>query len=268
MAGSKRFIQVKKRFGLMVEISVLKEFQATIISAATVWSQPIVWTPRPPASQTCLSIHRCKPVDLEARTIEVKKLVRFRESQGRCRGHMASKRLTAWKFSVANLEDLDLAPGASTQLKIPTRAFKPEPQVEYFLELTFNLKRDFNWGKAGHEVAWDEFKLPDFSSIPAAKVKLRAPTIRQEYPTLENQSQDSEAKWPSPDVMDKMPALTVRPRGAVAGEAPLAQDLRLAGKDFEIIFDKGRNHEVVAVPGNRISPDPFAPRLLARPDRQ
>jgi len=81
----------EKRFGLMVEISVLKEFQATIISAATVWSQPIVWDTRPPASQTCLSIHPLQASRPRSSNDRSEKLVRFRESQGRCRGHMASK---------------------------------------------------------------------------------------------------------------------------------------------------------------------------------
>ena len=58
---------------------------------------------------------------------------------------------------------MDLAAGASKRLTIPTKAFKPEPGVEYFLELSFTLQHDQPWAKAGHEIAWDEFKLPDFA---------------------------------------------------------------------------------------------------------
>ena len=47
------------------------------------------------------------------------------------------------------------------QLAIPVKPFTPEPGVEYFLELSFRLKHDTPWAKQGHEIAWDQFKLPD-----------------------------------------------------------------------------------------------------------
>jgi beta-galactosidase len=59
------------------------------------------------------------------------------------------------------IQDLVLPPGASRRFVIPIKPFEPKPGVEYFLELSFALKRSLPWAKAGHEIAWDEFKLPD-----------------------------------------------------------------------------------------------------------
>ena len=67
----------------------------------------------------------------------------------------------------------DLAPRATAQLAIPVKAFTPEPGVEYFLEVSFRLKQDESWAKRGHEIAWDQFKLPD--AAPASVVGRRAP---------------------------------------------------------------------------------------------
>ena len=46
------------------------------------------------------------------------------------------------------------------------KAFTPEPGTEYFLEVSFRLKQDESWASRGHELAWDQFKLPD--SAPAS----------------------------------------------------------------------------------------------------
>jgi beta-galactosidase len=61
----------------------------------------------------------------------------------------------------------DLPPRTTTQLSIPVKLFTPEPGVEYFLDLSFRLKRDEPWAKRGHELAWDQFQLPDAAPAPA-----------------------------------------------------------------------------------------------------
>ncbi|MDR0901484.1 MAG: DUF4981 domain-containing protein, partial [Opitutaceae bacterium] len=56
---------------------------------------------------------------------------------------------------------LPLAPRATCNIQIPDiLAITPEPGVEYFLEVSFTLRDDTPWAKAGHEVAWEQFKLP------------------------------------------------------------------------------------------------------------
>jgi len=69
----------------------------------------------------------------------------------------------------------DLAPRATAQLAVPVKSFKPEPGVEYFLDVSFRLKRDQSWAKAGHELAWDQFKLPDAAPAVEAGLASAAP---------------------------------------------------------------------------------------------
>jgi len=71
----------------------------------------------------------------------------------------------------------DLAPRATAQLAIPVKTFAPEPGAEYFLEVSFRLKQDESWASRGHEIAWDQFKLPD--AAPAARPNTAAlPPLR------------------------------------------------------------------------------------------
>lgn len=58
------------------------------------------------------------------------------------------------------LAKLSVAPRETKRIAIPVRAFKAGPGVEYFLEVSFTLRKDAPWAKAGHEVAWEQFKLP------------------------------------------------------------------------------------------------------------
>jgi beta-galactosidase len=58
------------------------------------------------------------------------------------------------------LADLALAPRETKAVAIPFAPIAPAPATEYFLELSFKLKADTPWAPAGHEVAWEQFKLP------------------------------------------------------------------------------------------------------------
>jgi beta-galactosidase len=118
----------------------------------------------------------CAPVDLAARTITVQNRYDFTDL----------KDIAAGTWSLAGdgreiqrgaLPELDLAPGATRQLALPLKPFKPQPGVEYFLEVRFALKRDMSWAKAGHEIAWDQFRLPD-AEPPATLSASRMPRLR------------------------------------------------------------------------------------------
>ncbi len=77
------------------------------------------------------------------------------------------------------LPPLDLPPRASRTVKIPLPEIDPEPGVEYFLTLSFKTRTATELVPAGHEVAWEQFKLPflkkkkplDLSSLPRLEVK-------------------------------------------------------------------------------------------------
>jgi beta-galactosidase len=107
----------------------------------------------------------CKPADLSRRTVEVKNWFDFTNLKDIA---VVNWRLTGdgKELQKGEVPAPDLAPRATTQLAIPARPFTPEPGAEYFLEVSFRLKRDALWAKRGHELAWDQFKLPE--AAPAA----------------------------------------------------------------------------------------------------
>jgi beta-galactosidase len=101
-----------------------------------------------------------------------------------------------------NLAPLDLGPDRKGPLHIPFRP--PElatPGAEYYLKISFALAEDTPWGLKGHEVAWDQFRVP--LAVPP-KLGL---------------------------ALDSMPDLTMTPEdGRVTVE----------GVGFRIVFDRAR----------------------------
>lgn len=75
-----------------------------------------------------------------------------------------------------NLADLALAPRETKVVAIPFAPITPAPATEYFLELSFKLKAGTPWAPAGHEVAWEQFKLP--FAAPAVAVGREMPPLR------------------------------------------------------------------------------------------
>ncbi|HWH69709.1 MAG TPA: glycoside hydrolase family 2 TIM barrel-domain containing protein, partial [Candidatus Sulfotelmatobacter sp.] len=120
----------------------------------------------------------CKPVGLAARKIEIKNWYQFLNLKDIAAAQWRLK-ADGKVIQSGQLTDLDIAPGATRQLPVPIQPFMPEPGLEYFLELSFTLQKDQPWAKAGHEIAWDEFKLPD--AVPARMATiLPPPALTQE----------------------------------------------------------------------------------------
>jgi len=71
------------------------------------------------------------------------------------------------------ITDLKVAPREHKALTLPIQPFASEPGVEYFLELSFRLAASMPWANAGHEVAWEQFKLPVAVPNPAPRAALR-----------------------------------------------------------------------------------------------
>ncbi len=67
------------------------------------------------------------------------------------------------------LSDIDLAPGNSKTITIPYKNTTPKPGAEYFLKIGFKLKNDTQWASEGHEIAWEQFKLPIQKPLPSYK---------------------------------------------------------------------------------------------------
>jgi beta-galactosidase len=89
-------------------------------------------------------------------------------------------------IDTGTLDNLDIGPGDSSEVTVPFKSIEPETGVEYFLDLSFVLADRQPWAPAGHEIAWEQFKLPleapagDFDSrqMPSLKHGDQEKTIR------------------------------------------------------------------------------------------
>lgn len=97
------------------------------------------------------------------------------------------------------LDRLRSAPAEREIVNIPFKNPELEPGAEYWLTLSFTLAEDTPWAKQGHEVAWEQFKVP--FDVP-------------EMPVIPH---------------DNMPGLKFTDN---------AECITVAGKDFQLIFDK------------------------------
>ena len=80
----------------------------------------------------------------------------------------------SWELSVDGevvqrgpLPVMSTRPGFSETISVPFSRPRLGPGAECFLNLRFTLAADTSWAKAGHEVAWEQFKLPFTASEPA-----------------------------------------------------------------------------------------------------
>lgn len=96
------------------------------------------------------------------------------------------------------LPELDLAPRQEREFQLPLPKIAPEPGMEYWLDLRFLARRELPWARKGHELAWEQFKLP--VGLPARKVELGS-----------------------------LPPLDMDERG---------DEVRFSGKDFVLLFDR------------------------------
>ena len=112
----------------------------------------------------------CRPIDLAARKIEIKNWFDFL--------NLADVATATWKLTgdgkevqSGKLAVPSLPPRATAEVTLPIKSFTPKPGVEYFVEVSFRLKRATGLLKAGHEIAWDQFELPDAAPVPALDAK-------------------------------------------------------------------------------------------------
>jgi beta-galactosidase/beta-glucuronidase len=76
------------------------------------------------------------------------------------------------------LPPLALAAGESALLTIPFRKPEIAPATEYWLEVSFVLANEALWAEQGHEVAWEQFRLP-YPVLPAQPVEVASlPALR------------------------------------------------------------------------------------------
>lgn len=67
---------------------------------------------------------------------------------------------------------MDLPPLTEKTLKVPYEITEPKAGAEYFVNVSFKLKEDESWAKAGHEIAMGQFKLPvEVPEVEAVKAE-------------------------------------------------------------------------------------------------
>ena len=109
-----------------------------------------------------------KPVDLAAGTVKVTNWHDFTPLDDALTGRWTVQADGSTVASGA-MPPLALGPRESKDVTLPLPAITPRPGVEYFLDVSWRLKADAPWGgRAGDEMAYDQFKLP--VGRPAAPV--------------------------------------------------------------------------------------------------
>jgi beta-galactosidase len=110
-----------------------------------------------------------KAVDLEKGQLEIKNGYFFTNINELVEG--------SWTISAddkvvqsGTIDNLDIAPEQTKQITIPFKSITPEAGVEYFLDVSFKLKQEQSWSSKGHELAWDQFKLPFEKTIAAVEM--------------------------------------------------------------------------------------------------
>jgi len=175
----------------------------------------------------------CTPVDLAARTVEVKNWFDFISLNDIAElywqlngdGHMLQE---------GTMPCPTVAPQSTAQITIPVQAFQPQPGVEYFLNLRFRLTKEESWAPKGHEIAWDQFKLPDEAApLPIPAGAATALTVTEDDSQLTVSGDTLTARFDK--TAGVLASLTVS--GTELIESPLRPDFWRAPIDN----DRGRN---------------------------
>ncbi len=70
------------------------------------------------------------------------------------------------------MPSVNLLPTDSATISIPAKKISPKLGAEYFITLRFKLKNGKNWAEVGHEVAWEQFKLPLYKAEESKKITI------------------------------------------------------------------------------------------------
>lgn len=68
------------------------------------------------------------------------------------------------------ISDLDIDPGKAKEIQLQFNNFSAVAGKEYYVVFSFKTKNASFYAAAGHEVAWDQFKLPQSSELKLPKI--------------------------------------------------------------------------------------------------
>jgi beta-galactosidase len=75
------------------------------------------------------------------------------------------------------LPPLDIEPGQEKEFTLALPSIRPEPGVEYWLNLSFVSKQQTSWAPKGHELSWEQFLVPG-SAPPADAPPANLPRLQ------------------------------------------------------------------------------------------
>ena len=134
------------------------------------------WTPHPglfAIKHVYRNIH-VTPVDLKQGRLKVKNRFDFSNikdvAEGIWRIEANGKQIAA-----GTIDKLNIPAGKAKALQLDLPEISPEPGVEFFLNLSFVTKNDTALIKRGHEIAFEQFKLPVYHKPDMAKIASMPP---------------------------------------------------------------------------------------------
>jgi beta-galactosidase len=142
------------------------------------------------------------PLDLSAGTISVKSWFDEINPKDLIAGTwevLADGRVIA----AGPMPELDLAPRQQKAIALGLPTLQAKPGVEYFLNVSFALRRDTAWAKRGYEIGWEQWPLP-LPPVPPA------PPVVSDIPA---------PSWP----------LWIAEDGTL---------VRITGREFALVFDR------------------------------
>jgi len=98
------------------------------------------------------------PVDLSAGKIEIRNKYSFLTlDHVRLVWSVAGDGVEITK---GQIDDLNVGPKETREISLGYTLPRKDPQKEYLLLVSFQLKEDTVWAQAGYEIAWDQYRLP------------------------------------------------------------------------------------------------------------
>lgn len=73
------------------------------------------------------------------------------------------------------ISDLALAPGTEQVVSLGLKPFTPKPGAVYLMDVSYALKKNQRWAKAGYEVAHAQFAMPQPTPAPAVSASAMPP---------------------------------------------------------------------------------------------
>lgn len=158
------------------------------------------------------------------------------------------------------LPELNVEPGETATVAVPISSIAVQAGVEYWLNLSFRLKHDTSWAATGHELAWEQFTLPNGVPGPAVAPNMPALELMQDEAAITLRAGDFSI------VVDREHGLitSLKKKGTEFVHEPLRPHFWRAPVDNDrgngmpdrcgVWRDAGRNWKVNAVDVKRLSP--------------